>query len=89
MQQRFHVHFVWPNGWAYDLWPSADNELEAVLAADALLEYRQRIGIRDYLEPDGLTVRSPAQLTLSTATDAPAGEFTVRTTSPDGVVSEH
>jgi hypothetical protein len=88
MSQRFHVHFVWPNGWSYDLWPSADSPAEAVLAADALLEYRERIGIRDYLEPDGLTVRDPAQLTVGVASDPPVRESALRCTSPDGVVTE-
>src|SRR5450759_3687579 len=32
--------------------------------ADGMLEHVERIGIKDYLQPDGLTVSSPAGLTV-------------------------
>ncbi len=87
MATRFHVRFVRPNGWAYDIWPSAENEAEAVRAADALLEYRERVGIGDYLDGDGLTVRDPAQLVVTPTADAPASELALRCTQPDGTVA--
>jgi hypothetical protein len=57
----FHVWYKWPSGWVYELWPSADDEASAVLSADHVLEYVERIGIRDYLNPDGVTARPPAE----------------------------
>jgi hypothetical protein len=59
-----------------------------VVAADALLEYRERIGIRDYLDVDGLTARIPAQLTISVVTEPPGNEFALRCTRLDGTVIE-
>jgi hypothetical protein len=88
MPRRFHVHFVWPNGWTYELWPTAEDEVGAVLKADALLEYRERIGIRDFLEPDGVSVRSPASLSIRAAEEVSGNDGLLRVTSPDGVVSE-
>ena len=59
-----------------------------MVAADALLEYRERIGIRDYLDVDGLTARIPAQLTISVVTEPPGNEFALRCTRLDGTVVE-
>lgn len=88
MTQRYHVRFVRPNGWTYEMWPSAADEAEAVRTADDLLEYRERIGISDYLEPDGITVRSPAALVVQLATSPPDSAFALRCTRPDGTVVE-
>ena len=84
----FHIRFERPNGWTYELWPSAESEREAVTAADDLLEYVERIGIRDYLNPDGITVRNPASLSVRATTDAPESGIDLRITTPDGRVIE-
>jgi hypothetical protein len=88
VSHRFHVRFVWPNGWTYELWPSADDQASAVRKADALLEYRERIGIQDYLEADGVSVRSPASLSVEAADEWEGDESSVRVTSPDGTVTD-
>jgi hypothetical protein len=80
----FHVRFERPNGWTYELWPSAENQREAIAAADDLLEYVERIGIRDYLNPDGITVRNPARLCVRPTAENPASEISLRITTPDG-----
>ena len=77
----FHVCFERPGGWTYEFWPSAASDLEAVAAADDLLEYVERIGIRDYLNPDGMTVRSPAHLSVQPTTDAPPSGISLRITA--------
>ena len=61
---------------------------EAVGAADDLLEYAERVGIRDYLNPDGITVRGPARLFVGPVTDAPESGISIRITAPDGRVIE-
>jgi hypothetical protein len=72
----------------YELWPSAESETEAVRAADDLLEYVERVGIRDYLNPDGATVRSPARLTVRRTAEVPDSGISLRITAPDGRVIE-
>jgi len=86
--QRFHVRFKRPDGWTYEAWPFANDARAEVRAADQLLEYRERIGIRDYLNEEGVTVRSTAQLAVAPSTEGPASDFVLRITRPDGSVIE-
>jgi hypothetical protein len=88
MDQCFHVQFLRPNGWSYELWPRAVGEVEAVATADALLEYVERIGISDYLEPDGTSVRGDAVLRISPVVKPPRTNLQLRITRPDGTVVE-
>lgn len=67
--------------------PSATDAAAAVEKADALLEYPERIGIRDYLQPDGVSVRAPASMSVE-LTDAARSDSDLRVTSPDGKVSD-
>jgi hypothetical protein len=60
----FRVTFVRPDGWQYETTGRASNEAEAVRLADEHLEYVERIGISDFLTPDGVTVAPPARLTV-------------------------
>jgi|SRR5450759_4673182 hypothetical protein len=60
----FRVTFVALNGWKYEMTGQASSDVEAVSLADGMLEHVERIGIKDYLQPDGLTVSSPAGLTV-------------------------
>jgi hypothetical protein len=66
----------------------ARGEVEAVQLADDLLENVERIGISDFLESDGLTVRPPAQLHVEwvAARNSGAG-FGLVITDPNGKVT--
>ena len=88
MHQHFHIRFVRPNGWSYELWPQVDNEAQAVKAADELLEYLERVGITDYLEPDGVSVRGGASLQITAITAARDVTPHLRITKPDGTIVE-
>ena len=81
---RYHVRFVSPGGWVYEMWPSGRDAREAVRKADALLEYVERVGISDYLDDDGVTARPPAQLTVAIVSDPTESESALRCTRPDG-----
>jgi hypothetical protein len=84
---RFHVRYVGPTGWLYEMWPSAGTPEDAVRRADELLEYVERVGISDFLEADGVSVRRPAQLAVVAAENPTQEEFAVRCTRPDGTVA--
>ena len=84
MDRRFHILFVRPNGWSYEMWPEAADAVEAVKTADDLLEYLERLGISDYLEPDGVSVRGGAVLRITPDVAAPDTSLHVRITRPDG-----
>jgi hypothetical protein len=88
MDQCFHVLFIRPGGWTYDLWPRATGKVEAVASANELLEYVERIGISDYLEADGVTVRGDAELRISPVPEPPKSDVHLRITRPDGSVVE-
>lgn len=80
--------FVRPDGWQYQSTGRASGEADAVRLADELLENVERIGISDFLEPDGLTVRPPARLVVERvgAQDSGPG-FGLVITDPSGKVT--
>lgn len=88
MHQWFHIRFTRPNDWTYELWPQAADAVEAVKTADAMLEYVERVGISDYLEPDGISVRGGATLLISRVDEPPAADLHLRIIRPDGTVVE-
>lgn len=88
MDRRFHVLFVQPKGWSYEMWPTAAGEVEAVKTADDLLEYLERVGISDYLEADGVSVRGGAILRIAPDAAAPEEGLHLRITRPDGTYIE-
>ena len=61
-ESSFHVTYVAPSGFKYEVTGWARSEVEAVTLADEMLEYVERIGISDHLESDGISARPPAQL---------------------------
>lgn len=86
--EQFRVTFVSPNGWIYQTTGGASTEAEAVQSADDLLENVERIGISDFLEPDGVTVRSPARLLVERVDAEEAGPgFGLVITDPQGNVT--
>lgn len=88
-QERwFRVTFVRPGGWTYETTGRASTEVDAVRLADETLEHVERIGISDFLEDDGLTVRSPASLHVETVDVQHAGSgFGLVITDPQGNVT--
>jgi hypothetical protein len=82
------VTFVRPNGWKYETTGRASSDVEAVRLANETLEHVERVGISDFLEPDGVTVRPPARLTVTrvVASDAGSG-FGLVITDPSGNVT--
>lgn len=84
----FRVTLVRPDGWQYATTGRAANEADAIRSANEVLEYVERIGISDYLRPDGLTVEPPARLTVERVPDDEAGPgFGLVITDPDGHVT--
>jgi hypothetical protein len=84
----FQVTFVAPNGWKYEITGQASSDVEAVSLADGMLEYVERIGIKDYLQSDGLTVAPPARLTVEGVDLHDAGPgFGLVITDPQGIVT--
>lgn len=86
MGQCFHIQFVRPNGWSYEMWPYSASEVEAVAAANTLLEYVERVGISDYLQPDGISVSGGAELRISRVDEPPTDTARLRISRPDGTV---
>jgi len=82
------VTFVAPTGWTYEVTGQAPSDVEAVRLADETLEYVERIGIHDFLNDDGQTVRSPARLHVERVqTHQAASGFGLVITDPDGTVT--
>ena len=68
MDNWYRVFFEAPNKLTYELTGRADNARHAVRLADLALEglvEDDRIG--DHLEPDGVSVRAPAKLSVEPA----------------------
>ena len=87
-EQFFRVTFVRPDGWQYQTTGRASNEVEAVRLADEVLDYVERIGISDFLAPDGITVTPPARLTVERVSADLAGSgFGLVITDPSGKVT--
>jgi hypothetical protein len=87
-RQHFRVTFVAPNGWTYQTTGQASTEAEAIQSADDLFENVERIGISDFLEPDGVTVRPPARLLVERVDAEEAGSgFGLVITDPSGNVT--
>jgi hypothetical protein len=86
----FRVIFVAPNGWKYEMTGQASSDVEAVSLADELLEHVERIGIKDYLQSDGLTVTPPARLSVEGVDLHDAGPgFGLAITDPQGNVTRN
>jgi hypothetical protein len=68
--------------------PPASDEVDAVVKADDLLEYLERVGIRYYLDADGTRVRGGAGLSVSPVAETPRPALHLRITRPDGTVIE-
>jgi hypothetical protein len=84
----FRVTFVAPNGWKYEMTGQARTDVEAVSLADDMLENVERIGIKDYLRSDELTVAPPARLTVECLDLHDAGPgFGLVITDPQGDVT--
>jgi hypothetical protein len=82
------VTFLAPNGWKYELTGRAESTIEAVRLADDTLEYMERIGIHDSLEPDGISVKPPAWLHVErVSAKAASPGFGVVITDPEGNVT--
>jgi hypothetical protein len=85
MTDGYLVTFKAPNGYVYEITCVADSEAEAVQSADQTLEYVERVGIKDYLLADGLSVRAPAELTVESApTKGTVHGFGLAITDPSG-----
>lgn len=83
----YRVRFVRPDGWQYEMTGQASGETEAVRLANDHLEYVERVGIADFLESDGLTVRPPARLAVERVSGEQAGPgFGLVITDPSGKV---
>ncbi len=84
----YRVTFTAPSNYEYQVTGQASGESEAVRLADELLEHVERIGISDYLNPDELSVRPPARLTVERVDVAEAGSgFGLVITDPAGRVT--
>ncbi|MDQ1537661.1 MAG: hypothetical protein QOE58_2054 [Actinomycetota bacterium] len=84
----FLVTFVAPNGWKYVMTCQASSFVEAVSLADDRLEYVERLGIKDYLQSDGLSAAPPARLTVEGVDLHDAGPgFGLVITDPQGNVT--
>lgn len=76
---------VSPDGWHYQTTGQAASEAEAVRLADEVLEHVERVGISDFLEPDGLSVTPPARLLVERVTAEKSGPgFGLVITDPQG-----
>ena len=85
---NYRVTFVRPDGWQYATTGRAADEADAVRSANDLLEHVERIGISDYLRPDGLSVEPPARLTVERMPASETGSgFGLVITDPDGHVT--
>lgn len=85
MANWYRVTFKRPNGWTYETSGQADSEAEAVRLADRTLEYVERIGIKDYLKADGISVEPPAQLfVIPIREDETGSGFGLVITDPQG-----
>lgn len=84
----FRVTFVAPSGWKYEMTGQASSDVEAVSLAGDVLEYVERIGIKDYLQSGGLTVTPPARLTVEAVEIHEGGPgFGLAITDPQGNVT--
>jgi hypothetical protein len=84
----FRVTFVSPNGYTYEATGQATDTRDAVGLADRTIEYVERVGISDFLNDDGTTVRPPAQLTVEEVDQSEAGSgFGLVVTDPQGRVT--
>lgn len=84
----FRVTFVHPNGCTYEATGRATSPANAVRHADRTIEYVERVGISDFLNEDGLSVRPPACLTVDAADESETGSgFGLVITHPDGRVT--
>ena len=87
-ERWYRVAFVAPLGWKYEITGKASSEVEAVRLADDMLEYVERIGIKDYLQPSGLSVTPPARLSVERVDIHEAGPgFGLVITDPAGNVT--
>ena len=87
-EDYFRVTFVRPDGWKYETTGRASSDEEAVSLANNMLEYVERVGIADFLEPDGLSLRPPARLTVTRVVASEAGSgFGLVITDPNGNVT--
>jgi hypothetical protein len=85
MATWYRVTFKHPNGWTYETSGRADSEAEAVRLADGTLEYVERVGIKDYLKADGVSVEPPARLSVTSIGEDEAGSgFGLVITDPQG-----
>jgi hypothetical protein len=88
MADWYRVTFTNPSGYRYEVTGQASGEAEAVRLADETLEYVERIGISDYLDVDGLSVRPPAPLAVERVDPSEAGSgFGLVITDPAGRVT--
>lgn len=88
MSNWFRVTFVNPNGYKYEATGRAASPEEAVRLADETIEYVERVGISDFLNEDGLTVRPPARLWVDVVDESVTGSgFGLVITDPDGRVT--
>ena len=85
MADWYRVTFKHPNGWTYETSGLADSEADAVRLADGTLEYVERLGIKDYLKADGISVEPPALLSVIPIREDETGSgFGLVITDPQG-----